>query len=149
MILLAKEDVEVHIHVVQTITEQFHLCEWRHCRLRKLFRLSEMTSTYLLAVIPPWREIMGPTEYGTTILLPKYSQNLPRISLLEPGISDCGLLCVFSKRKLFLMQWAVWRTTHVNVSHAPFQLPDVLVLLSWYHRDTSAIHRLQESLWFC
>jgi hypothetical protein len=28
---------------------------------------------------------MGPTEYCTTILLPKPSQNLPRISLLKPN----------------------------------------------------------------
>jgi hypothetical protein len=33
--------------------------------------------TYSLAVIRPWRVIMGPTEYCTTILLPKPSQNLP------------------------------------------------------------------------
>jgi hypothetical protein len=28
--------------------------------------------------------IMGPTEYCTTILLPKPSQNHPHVSLLEP-----------------------------------------------------------------
>jgi hypothetical protein len=39
--------------------------------------------TYSLAVIRPWRVIMGPTQYCTTILLPKPSQTLPRISLLE------------------------------------------------------------------
>jgi hypothetical protein len=30
----------------------------------------------------------GPTEYRTTILLPKPSQNLVPVSLLEPGIPD-------------------------------------------------------------
>jgi hypothetical protein len=41
-------------------------------------------STYSLAVIRPWRVIMGPTEHCTMTLLPKPSQNLPRVSLLEP-----------------------------------------------------------------
>jgi hypothetical protein len=60
-------------------------------------------STYSLAVIWPWRVIMGPTEYCTTILLPKPSQNLHRVSLLEPSIPDYRLPWVFSKRKLFKM----------------------------------------------
>jgi hypothetical protein len=46
---------------------------------------------------------MGPAEYCTTILLMKPSQNLPRVSLSEPGIPDCRLPWVLSKRKLFLM----------------------------------------------
>jgi hypothetical protein len=37
---------------------------------------------------------MGPTEYCTMILLPEPSQNLPCVSLLEPGILDCRLLWV-------------------------------------------------------
>jgi hypothetical protein len=35
--------------------------------------------------------VKGPTKYCTTILLPKPSQNLPCVSLLKPGIPDCGL----------------------------------------------------------
>jgi hypothetical protein len=46
---------------------------------------------------------MGPTEYCTMILLPKPSQNLPRVSLPELGIPDFMLPWVFSKRKHFLM----------------------------------------------
>jgi hypothetical protein len=42
-------------------------------------------------------------DKNATILLPKPSQNLPRVSLLEPGIPDCRLPWLFSKRKLFLM----------------------------------------------
>jgi hypothetical protein len=45
---------------------------------------------------------MGPTEYCTMILLPKPSQKLLCVSLLEPGIPDYRLLSVFSKRKFFL-----------------------------------------------
>jgi hypothetical protein len=80
------------------MTEQFQLCEWRHCHLGKLFRCSKIMSgswdgctwlpklsTYSLAVIWPWRVTMVPTEYSTMKLLPKTSQNLPRVSLLEPG----------------------------------------------------------------
>jgi hypothetical protein len=59
-------------------------------------------STYSLAVIRPWRVIMRPTDYCTTILLSIPSQNLPRVSLLEPDIPDCRLSWVFSRRKLFL-----------------------------------------------
>jgi hypothetical protein len=48
---------------------------------------------------------MGPTEYGTTILLPKSSQSLPRVSLLKPGIPNCNagngvkdVSCDYTKR---------------------------------------------------
>jgi hypothetical protein len=33
MIMLAREDVEVHLHALQTTTEQFQLCEGGHCSL--------------------------------------------------------------------------------------------------------------------
>jgi hypothetical protein len=46
---------------------------------------------------------MGLTEYCTMILLSKSTQNLPGVSLLEPGIPDWRLPWVFSKRKFFLM----------------------------------------------
>jgi hypothetical protein len=49
-------------------------CSWLH-----------NLSAYPLAVYRPWRVIMGPTEYCTTIMLPKQSQSLPRISLSEPN----------------------------------------------------------------
>jgi hypothetical protein len=60
VILLARKDVEVHLHALQVMTEQFQLCEWGHCGLGKLYRFSEITSgswdssdyvTYILAVI--------------------------------------------------------------------------------------------------
>jgi hypothetical protein len=41
--VLAKEDAEVHLHSLQTMTEQFQLCEWGQCHLGKLHRL-EITS---------------------------------------------------------------------------------------------------------
>jgi hypothetical protein len=50
---------------------------------------------------------MGSTEYCNTLLLPKPSQKLPPFSLLEPGIADCKLPWVFSKRKLFQMEGRV------------------------------------------
>jgi hypothetical protein len=46
---------------------------------------------YSLAVIQAWRVIIGPTEYCTMILMPKPSQNLSHVSLLEPVIWDCKL----------------------------------------------------------
>jgi hypothetical protein len=30
--VLARENAEVHLHALQTTTEQFQLCGWGHCR---------------------------------------------------------------------------------------------------------------------
>jgi hypothetical protein len=49
-------------------------------------------STYAFAVIQPWRVIMKPTECCTTILLPKPSQNLPRVLLGEQAFQIVGIL---------------------------------------------------------
>jgi hypothetical protein len=43
MIVIVKEHIEVHLHALQTMTKQFQLCEWGHCRLGKLHRCSEIT----------------------------------------------------------------------------------------------------------
>jgi hypothetical protein len=42
-IVLARENAEVHLHALQTMTKQFQLCEWGHCRLGKLYRCLEIT----------------------------------------------------------------------------------------------------------
>jgi hypothetical protein len=42
MIVLAREDAEVHLHALQTMTEQFQMCEWGHRRLKNLRRFSEL-----------------------------------------------------------------------------------------------------------
>jgi hypothetical protein len=111
VIVLARKDVEVHLHVLQITTEQFQLCEWGHFSSWKtalLFRNNVWTmgctrlpnvSIYSLAASQPCRLRMGPTEYRTTKLLPKASQKLPHVSLLDPGIPDCRLAWVFSKGK--------------------------------------------------
>jgi hypothetical protein len=44
MIAMASEDVEVHLHALQTMTEQFQLCEWGYFSLGKLHRCLEITS---------------------------------------------------------------------------------------------------------
>jgi hypothetical protein len=91
-------------------------------------------STYSLAVIWLWRVITGPAEYCTTILLPKPSQHLHRVSLLKPGFPDCGLPGGggVSKRKLFLKYGTMWWTTHLTISRSRFQLSDVQTLRSWH-----------------
>jgi hypothetical protein len=33
VIVLAREDAEVHLRALLTMTEQFQVCEWGHCRL--------------------------------------------------------------------------------------------------------------------
>jgi hypothetical protein len=35
--VLAKEDVKVHLHALQTLTEQFQLCEWGQWKTASLF----------------------------------------------------------------------------------------------------------------
>jgi hypothetical protein len=42
--MLAMEDVEVHLHALQTMNEQYQLCELEQGRLGKLHRCSELTS---------------------------------------------------------------------------------------------------------
>jgi hypothetical protein len=89
-----QEDAEVHLHVLEAVTEQFQLCKWgHHSEITWIMGCTLLSNlpTYSLAVIGPWRVIMGPTKYCTTILLSKPSQNLPCVSLLKPGIPDCGL----------------------------------------------------------
>jgi hypothetical protein len=49
--VLAKEDVEVHLHALQTINEQLQLCEGGHCRLEKLRRCCEITSRLWMQLI--------------------------------------------------------------------------------------------------
>jgi hypothetical protein len=44
MIVLGKEDIEVYLHALQTMTEQFQLCEWGHYRFGKLHCCWEVTS---------------------------------------------------------------------------------------------------------
>jgi hypothetical protein len=44
VIVLAREDVEVHLHTLQTMTEQLQLCEWGYCCLGKLHHCSGTTS---------------------------------------------------------------------------------------------------------
>jgi hypothetical protein len=39
VIVLAREDVEVHLHALQTMTEPFQLCELGHYRLGKIASL--------------------------------------------------------------------------------------------------------------
>jgi hypothetical protein len=71
---------------------------------------------YFLAVIWPWMVIMGPTEYSTTILLLKPSENLPHVSLMKPGILD------------YRLPWG-----SLNISRLRIHLSDVQVSLSWHH----------------
>jgi hypothetical protein len=42
--VLLKKDADVHLHALQTITEQFQLCEWGHWHLGELHHCSEIMS---------------------------------------------------------------------------------------------------------
>jgi hypothetical protein len=47
----AREDVKVHLHAVETMTEQFQLCEWGNRRLGKLHCGSERRSDHVMHLI--------------------------------------------------------------------------------------------------
>jgi hypothetical protein len=85
-------------------------------------------STYSLAVIQPWKVIMGPTEYCTTILVPKPSQNLLHVSLLEPGFLGCSQDVNSSWCGEGCEGQLIWPSSHMC-----FQLSDVQVLWLWHH----------------
>jgi hypothetical protein len=101
--VLARED-EVHLHALQTLTEQFQLCEWGilalgSCIVVQKYRLDHgMHLITQPAHIFPYSNSAMKGNNGTnnTILLPKPSQNLPYILQLETGIPDCRLPWVFS-----------------------------------------------------
>jgi hypothetical protein len=44
VIVLAREDAEIHLHALKTMTKQFRLCEWGNCHLEKLHRCSKISS---------------------------------------------------------------------------------------------------------
>jgi hypothetical protein len=44
VIVVARDDAEVHLLALQTMTEQFLLCEWGHCCLAKLHHCLEVMS---------------------------------------------------------------------------------------------------------
>jgi hypothetical protein len=104
----------------------FWITEWN--RLPNL-------STYSPAVIRPWRVIIGPTKYCTTILLLKPSQNSHCVSLLEPNqaFRIVGFLgCSPNVNSSWCREQRDGRL--IWPYHARFQLSDVQVLCSWHHR---------------
>jgi hypothetical protein len=106
------------------MTEEFQLCEWGHC-LGKLHRCSEMSGS--------WRVVIGPTEYHDTVYQ-TITEPPPCFTVgTRPGIPNCRLSWVFSKRKLFLMWRTTWRMTHPTISCTRFQLSDAQVLWWWHH----------------
>jgi hypothetical protein len=90
-------------------------------------------STYFLTVVRPWRMIWD--QRIPRHCCPNHHRTSPppHFSLLEFGFSDCRLPWVFSKCKLFLMEGTTWRTTHLTITRARFQLSHVHVLWSWHH----------------
>jgi hypothetical protein len=84
----------------------YQLCEWGHCRLGKLHRCSEITSG-------SWDAPVHVLLCSNSVMKGKHGgqQNTEpsSVSMLGPGIPDCRLPWMFSKRKLFLTQGTAWR----------------------------------------
>jgi hypothetical protein len=88
VIVLAREEAEVYLHALRTMTELFQLCEWGFialeiCIVVRKLRLDHWMQhliTQPVHVLPcsnsVMKDNMRPTEYCTTILLPKTSHNL-------------------------------------------------------------------------
>jgi hypothetical protein len=109
VIVLARDGVEVHLHVLQTMTEQFQL-------LGKLHRCLEITSGSWDApdypacpytIFPSSNSAMKGNN-GTNKMLyydtaaQTITEPIPCFTL-KPGIPDYRLPWVFSKHRLFLM----------------------------------------------
>jgi hypothetical protein len=107
-----------------------HFKPWRNgsscCRLVKLHCCSNIRSgswdifdCHPVHVLPCSNSAMkGNNGINITFsydTVPKSSQNIPRILLLETGVPDCRLPWKF-KCKLFLMEGTAWRTTHLTIS---------------------------------
>jgi hypothetical protein len=58
--MLAREEVEVHLHAFETMTELFQLCEWGNCSLENPHRCSEGNKVW----------IMGSTSLSNLFLIP-------------------------------------------------------------------------------
>jgi hypothetical protein len=103
----------LHLYALQTTTEQFQLCDWElsSWKIAALFENND----WVLGCT--WRVIMGPHYHITATLLSKLSENLPSVALLEPGIHDFRLPCVFPKRKRFKTSGTEYRMTHLTISH--------------------------------
>jgi hypothetical protein len=67
--VLVKEDVEVHLHALQTMTEQFQVCELGHCRLGDLQRCSEITPGPWVHLITQTFHIFPYSNNGTNRIL--------------------------------------------------------------------------------
>jgi hypothetical protein len=113
VIVLASEDAEVYLHALQTMTEQFQLCEWGHFSLRELHRSFENPGMHLIThpvhVLLSKNSAMNGNNGTNRILY----HNIAAETITEPspcfivgtqsGIPGCTLPSVFLKRKLFLM----------------------------------------------
>jgi hypothetical protein len=82
-------------------------------------------STYFFAVIRPWKVIMGTRECCTTTLLPKLSQNLPYVSLLEPNqvFRIVGFLRFSPNINLLPDLGTTWRTSHLTRAFPVIRCP--------------------------
>jgi hypothetical protein len=110
--VLAREDAEVHLHALQTMTEQFKLCEWEQCLLAKLHRYSEIMSVSWdtpITQLPCSNSAMKGNNGTNRILYhdtaaQTITEPPPCFAVgTKPGILNCMLPWVFSKPKLFLM----------------------------------------------
>jgi hypothetical protein len=133
VIMWAREDVEVHLHTLQTMTEEYQLSSWKSA---SLFRNNACTwlpnmSTYLISVIQPCRAIIGPTEWSTMMLRSKPSQNQPVFLCWNQAFRIVGFLgCSLNVKSSWCREWSkgrlVWQY-HACVSSC--------LMFTFYGRD--------------
>lgn len=110
------------------------ICLWKLHWCTEIASVSCDSPDYSLTVIQPWRVILGPTEFCTTLLLFKASKRLSHVSLVELSIPYCRLPWVFFKRRLSRMLGTAWRTIHFAKTRGRFRLSDAKIMWSWQHR---------------
>jgi hypothetical protein len=129
-------DVEVHLHAAHTWTEHFWLCVWANIILKTASLLANSIwttgctwlpkmSTQPLAVIQPFRVIIGPAEY----------QHIAAQITTDPP--PC--FTVGTRHSLLRASLGVWPDAGYNVKDVSpdhvtcFQSTDVQVLSSSHH----------------
>jgi hypothetical protein len=100
VIVLAREDAEIHLHAIKTTNEQLHPCKRWHCHLRKLHRCSETIMQWmnlfvqLVHMLPFSNSIINGKSASDKMPLhfyPNYDRISPCwVSLLERGIPNCS-----------------------------------------------------------
>ena len=139
MILLAREDVEVHLHAPQTKTEHFWLCVWRTVVLKNclIVRKQHLDHRMHLATanvhVVTGSNSTIQNKYRTSRIVDTAAQIIKiwlHVSQLEPGIQDYRLSWAMSKHKPACVGNIVTDDSSDHIMY--FQSSDGLFFTFWH-----------------